>query len=127
MKRLATAAAAAILFTVPAHAGVFGNWASEKNERGEWITVSIYPCEGKVCGKITKIHASDQTDAGKVMITGMNDKGGGRFGGGKIYAPDSRKWYNSKMHLTGGRLKVSGCALGGMVCRSQTWTRQGPN
>jgi len=44
---------------------------------------------------------------------------------GKIYAPDTKKWYKSKMTLQADdKLKVSGCVLGGVICRSQVWTRQ---
>ena len=51
----------------------------------------------------------------------MAADGGGKYSGGKIWAPDRDKTYRSKMELSGDRLKVSGCV--GPICRGQTWAR----
>ena len=53
----------------------------------------------------------------------MAAKGGGAYGGGKVWAPDRDKTYNSKMQLSGDSLAVSGCVLGGIICRASDWTR----
>jgi len=54
----------------------------------------------------------------------MLPQGGGDYGRGKIWAPDRDKTYASRMHLEGDRLSVSGCILGGAICRDGgTWRR----
>ena len=42
---------------------------------------------------------------------------------GTITDPDSDKTYNGKASVTGSALKMSGCVLGGLICKSQTWTK----
>jgi len=33
------------------------------------------------------------------------------------------KTYSGKAKVTSARLELSGCVLGGLICRSQTWTK----
>ena len=51
----------------------------------------------------------------------MTAEGNGAYSGGKIWAPDREKTYNSNMELSGRNLEVSGCVL--VICRAQSWTR----
>ena len=51
----------------------------------------------------------------------MKASGDGTYSGGKIWAPDRDKTYNSKMALSGDTLTVSGCVIG--ICRDQDWQR----
>lgn len=111
------------VIAISAHASPVGLWKSEVNKDGRWIEIDIFTCGQEVCGKVAKIYNGPQDDLSKVMIKGMVHQGDGKFSGGKIYAPDTRKWYTSKMQLKGNRLKVSGCVMGGLVCRSQNWIR----
>ena len=110
---------------VHAEGEVLGKWNTEKSEEGAWLTVDIQPCGDKLCGTIVDAHeVKDASIVGTEMIKGMQQKTDTAFGKGKIYAPDTKKWYKSKMKLKDtDTLKVSGCVLGGVICRSQTWTR----
>ena len=52
----------------------------------------------------------------------MKSKGNGKYGGGKIWAPDRDKTYSSKLVLSGDQLQVKGCIL--IICRDGgTWQR----
>ena len=43
---------------------------------------------------------------------------------GRILDPNTGSTYDSTISLKGGdRLRVQGCAFGGMFCGGQTWTR----
>ncbi len=53
----------------------------------------------------------------------MVANGDGSYGNGKVWAPDRDKTYKSKMQLAGDRLSVSGCVLGGVICRASDWQR----
>ena len=108
-----------------AEGDVVGKWTTEKSEEGAWLTVDIQPCGDKLCGTIVDAHeVKDMSIVGTEMIKDMQPKTETSFAKGKIYAPDTEKWYKSKMKLKGtDTLKVSGCVLGGVICRSQTWTR----
>lgn len=109
---------------VHAEGELTGLWNTEKSDEGAWLTVDIQPCGDRLCGTIVEAHeAKDASIVGTEMIKGMKKKSDTAYSKGKIYAPDTKKWYKSKMKLKDGSLKVSGCILGGVICRSQTWTR----
>jgi len=114
------------LVPLAAFADITGNWMSEKNDEGKQISVEIYICGEQICGKITDVHNSDNTSIiGTEIIEGMNKKSDTRYSGGRIYAPDTEKWYKSKIKVKDqDTLKVSGCVAGGIICRGQIWTRQ---
>ncbi|MBN8187673.1 MAG: DUF2147 domain-containing protein [Salipiger thiooxidans] len=105
---------------------VEGVWKTQGDDNGNYALVSIAPCGSEICGTLGKgfDRAGSEIrspNIGRQMIWGMKPKGGGSYGGGKIWAPDRDKTYNSRMQLTGNSLKVEGCVLG--ICRGQVWTR----
>ena len=102
---------------------VEGVWASPVNDDGASIEVTIAPCGAEFCGVITKVKGGDQSSQGERMLWGMKAAGGGSYSGGKVWAPDDDKTYRGKLALSGNSLKISGCVLGGAVCRGETFTR----
>ena len=129
MKTITTALAALVLSAGAAFASdpVEGMWRTEPGDSGGYLHVSVHGCGNAICGVISKaINAQGEVNAtyehlDKRMIWDMRAEGGGRYGGGKIWAPDRGKTYKSKMSLDGDRLTVEGCVA--FVCRAQTWTR----
>ena len=124
----AMAAAIAIVVAGPAFAAdpVLGTYKTEPGDTGSFAHVELYDCDTQICGVIRKaFNASGQQiksdNVGKRMIWAMQSQGSGKYGKGKIWAPDRDKTYNSKMELSGSTLKVSGCMIG--ICRAQTWSR----
>lgn len=124
MKKLMTVAAMAVTLASGASADpVDGVWRSQPTDDGAYITVTMGECGANICGTIRSVHGGgDNSIAGKRIIWNMQPRGGGEYRGGKIWAPDQDKTYNSRMTLSGNTLRVSGCVLG--ICRSQNWTRQ---
>ena len=105
---------------------VVGTWKTQPDDNGNYGLVSIKTCGAEICGTLGQGYDSSgkqvsSPNIGKRMIWAMKPQGGGQYSGGKIWAPDRDKTYNSKMSLSGSRLKVEGCVLG--ICRGQTWTR----
>lgn len=123
MKHLIIGAAAlAMSATLAAADPAAGTWKTEAGETGGYLHVNIAPCGADICGTIAKVVNNDnQSIVGKNIIWNMKSNGGGSYSGGKIWAPDTDKTYNSKMSLSGNSLKVQGCVLG--ICRGQTWSR----
>lgn len=127
MKKLAISAAVIFCTTSMALADpIVGTWKTEPGDDGNYGLVTISQCGEQICGILGQGYDSsgnevDSPNIGKRMIWDMNADGGGKYSGGKIWAPDRDKTYNSKMRLNGNSLKVSGCVLG--ICRSQNWTR----
>lgn len=112
--------------TVAQASNAIGVWITEKSDTGSSMAVEIFDCDGKLCGKAVDVFDAPNRDSvGLEIIKNMRIKSDTAFNKGRIYAPDTKKWYKSKMTLQGeDKLKVSGCVLGGVICRSQTWTRQ---
>ncbi|MEM9140409.1 MAG: DUF2147 domain-containing protein [Pseudomonadota bacterium] len=135
MRRFAMAAAAALMCTTAQADDVFGLWKSAVNDEGNFIHVEIGACTGdaaKVCGIIKDALNVDpaQTNVtrqaelkGKTIIANMVPDGPNEWDGGTIWAPDDDETYDSTMELKGNVLEVSGCVLGGIICRGQDWTR----
>lgn len=105
---------------------VLGTWKTQPGDDGAFGYVKVSACGGKICGVIARAFDSagqqvQSDNVGKRMIWDMAANGDGTYAGGKIWAPDRDKTYNSRMTLSGNRLEVKGCVLG--ICRGQTWTR----
>ncbi|WP_425040653.1 DUF2147 domain-containing protein [Primorskyibacter sp. S187A] len=120
--------AAALVFGAGAVAAdpVFGTWKTQPGDDGAYGLVTIKACGSEICGTLGKGFDKSGKEVkspniGKRMIWAMKSNGGGKYSGGKIWAPDRDKTYNSRMTLSGNALKVQGCVLG--ICRGQTWTR----
>ena len=106
---------------------VHGTWKTAADDNGNYGHIAVTNCGGKICGTLVKSFDSsgaalDTANTGRKIIWDMEAKGGGEYRGGKVYAPDRDKTYNSRMQLNGNTLSVSGCVLG--VCRDGgSWTR----
>ncbi len=128
MRKLALAVVA-ICLAGPALADpVEGVWKSKPDDNGKYGYVTIAPCGDKFCGTLTQAFDSSGAETtsdniGKQIVWDMVANGDGTYGGGKVWAPDRDKTYKSKMTLSGDSLSVSGCVMGGMICRASDWSR----
>jgi uncharacterized protein (DUF2147 family) len=124
-------AAALIALAVPAFAAdpAEGIWRTRPDDNGNFGHVEIASCGAKLCGTLIRAfdssgHEIDSPNIGRQIVWDMVADGEGSYRDGKIWAPDRDKTYRSKMELTGDTLSVSGCVLGGMICRASEWTRE---
>ncbi|OYX40982.1 MAG: imidazoleglycerol-phosphate dehydratase [Rhodobacterales bacterium 32-67-9] len=129
MKTLSLAAAA-VLFAGAAFAAdpVEGMWKTKPDDNGNYGYVQIAPCGAKLCGVLVKAFDPNGAEkpsenVGKQIVWDMVANGDGSYGNGKVWAPDRDKTYKSKMQLSGDNLSVSGCVLGGVICRASDWSR----
>ena len=107
---------------------VEGMWQTKPDDNGNFGFVEIKPCGAALCGTLVKAFDGAgkeiaSPNIGKKIVWDMVGKGGGAYGDGKVWAPDRDKTYNSKMDLKGDSLAVSGCVLGGLICRASDWRR----
>lgn len=128
MKSLALTAALMFAGSAVLADPVEGVWKTKPDDNGKFGHVQISPCGEKFCGVL--IEAFDETGApidspnvGKNIVWNMSANGDGTYGGGKVWAPDRDKTYTSRMSLSGSVLSVSGCVMGGLICRASDWTR----
>jgi uncharacterized protein (DUF2147 family) len=139
---LLRATSAAVLFAaslVPALAAdPAGTWLTEEGK----ATVRVADCGGALCGTIVALKEpndasgkpkidKNNVDAGKrnrpiigvQIVTGLKPDGANKWSG-QIYNPEDGKTYNLSVTLpTANTLKVQGCMLGGVLCKTNTWTR----
>jgi uncharacterized protein (DUF2147 family) len=91
-----------------------GIWMSEKKEG----KIRIEDCGGNLCGYAIEKNGAN---GAKVLI---NMKPRGEKWVGRIHDTRSGGTYDSTIALRGtDKLKVQGCAMGGMFCGGETWTR----
>ena len=99
---------------------ITGIWLRESGQS----KVRFAPCGGAICGNIVWLKPGADTPAkvGQRLFFDIKPTGPNTWSAN--YAnPDDGKTYAAKISLSGGTLTTKGCALGGMVCRSSTWTR----
>jgi len=112
----------AVMAAKPALADdVTGTWLRESGQS----KVKFGPCGGgAICGNLVWIKPGVDTPAkvGQRLFFDMKPTGPDTWSG-SYNNPDDNKTYAAKMSLSGGTLTTAGCAMGGMICRSSTWTR----
>lgn len=92
-----------------------GLWMSEKKEG----KIRIEDCNGNLCGYA--VDAKTGANGAKILI---NMKPSGDKWAGRINDTRSGGTYDSTIAMRGSdKLKVQGCAFGGMFCGGETWTR----
>ena len=95
-----------------------GIWQTEKKD-GKEGKVRIEQCGPNLCGY--SIDKKSNRNGEQVLI---NMRPGKDKWSGRIVDPSSGSTYDSTIALKGtDRLRVQGCAFGGMFCVGQTWTR----
>jgi uncharacterized protein (DUF2147 family) len=57
------------------------------------------------------------------IVLGMKPAGTDKWTG-QVYNAEDGKTYSGNLTFSGGNaLQLQGCALGGLVCKGQTWTK----
>lgn len=105
---------------------VEGLWQTQP-DGGGFAHVALAPCGPKLCGRVTRTFHLDGTEydtdlVGEYLVWDMLPVGGARYEG-KVFQPSTGRTFLGRAELTGDRLKMSGCVLGGLICKSQTWAR----
>lgn len=119
--RFTLALAGASLLATPALADdVTGTWLRDTGASH----VRFAPCGGALCGTIAWLKPGVETTAkiGQKIFYDMKPAGANAWSG-NAFNPEDGKTYTGKMTLAGGTLTTQGCALGGLICKSTTWTK----
>ena len=122
---------ASLLLASPAQAKadpVIGTWVNPKGT----VTVRTSRCGSAVCGTVISAAPSAQEKAraaGTERLVGTRIMSDFRPAGrgiwqGQAFIPDVGITVPATMTQIGrDRLQISGCALGGYMCKEQVWTR----
>lgn len=122
------AAAAAVMLTVTAAQAddITGVWVSPRSDTGSFLELELSPCGEAVCGVIVAVHdGGDPANVGKQMVWDMVLGDDGVYSDGEVWAPDDDKVYVGEMRLIDAdTLGLSGCVLGGLICRESAFVRK---
>lgn len=91
---------------------IVGNWLTKAGE-----TAAIAPCGGNKFCITLKTGKYAGTRIGSMAIVSGAYRG-------KITDPATEKTYSGRASIAGAVMKMSGCVLGGLFCKSQTWNRK---
>jgi uncharacterized protein (DUF2147 family) len=116
---------------------------------GTWLTgdkkgkVKIVNCGGAICGTLvwlqepndpethqpkTDKHNADASKQGRPLlgipiVLSMKPNGGEAWQG-QVYNAEDGSTYSGSFTMTGANsAQLKGCVMGGLICKSQTWTR----
>lgn len=105
-----------------------GTWVNPKGS----VKVKTGECGVNVCGWVVWANEQATADAraagvdklvGTLLLRDYRQVGTDQWQG-RVYVPDMGGTYFSRMNrLDGDRLKISGCILGGWICKSQVWQK----
>ncbi|THF56699.1 DUF2147 domain-containing protein [Ollibium composti] len=108
-RKAGMALAAILIMTGSALADpIEGNWKTQSGETASIAgggSFSITLKTGKYAGK---------------TIGSLRAAGDNKYAG-SITDPATDKTYSGKATISGATMKMSGCVLGGLICKSQTW------
>lgn len=112
----------------PASDGPVGFWLNPKRT----VKVATGPCGDRLCGWVVWADAKAIADAGESgvqnlvgteLLRSYRRTAPGQWRG-EVYVPDMGQIFTSKIaEIDRNTLKISGCILGGLLCRSQIWQR----
>jgi uncharacterized protein (DUF2147 family) len=116
---------------------------------GTWLTeagtsrIRIADCGGALCGNIVWMKEPIDPETGKpradknnpdaskrgrplmgvTIVIGMKPSGADKWSGQVYNAEDGKTYSGSITMVNASALKLEGCALAGLICKAQTWTR----
>lgn len=123
-----TVAAMLLAGAAPPQAGIEGVWQNANKT----VNLRLAPCGEALCA--TVIWATEQARAdarkgsgkelvGSRLLTGLRPTSPDTWRG-KVYVPDLDRHATATVRRTRpDQLRVSGCVLGGLICRTRDWQR----
>lgn len=107
-----------VLMSQFAYAGPNGNWYRPKTG----ATIKVFTCKGGLGMRVIK--SKSPKKVGKLIMCGAKPNGKNKWKG-SIKNLDDGKTYAGYVTLNSpNKLTLQGCALGGLICKSDAWTRQ---
>ena len=113
----------------PAQSPMYGVWLNHKGN----VKVETKPCGQYMCGTVVWASADalkEARDSGTDNLVGLqlmrqyHPSANGEWEG-SVFVPDLKRTFYSRLYrLSDDKIRISGCVLGGLICKYQTWTRQ---
>ena len=114
--------------TAQAAAPIEGLWTNPKHS----AVVRVAPCGDAYCGTVVRASEKAKANArkggtpnliGRQILTGLRPIGDGRYKG-KAFVPKRNLYATATVRqINANMMEVEGCALMGLICDEQRWTR----
>lgn len=108
--------------------GLQGEWRNTKNT----VHLRVRPCGSALCGIVTWAAPQQRADArkgsgneliGSVLLRDLRSSGKGTWSG-KVFVPDVNANASASVtQINNVLIRVSGCTLFGLACKTQHWHR----
>jgi len=127
MKRILTKAGVVLLVcatpsTASAQMTLEGKWANPKHS----VIVHVAPCGSALCGTVSWASANNRekgTTPGMRVLSDLRPAGDGIYKG-SAYEPKRDIHGSATVRQAGPNVMVvKGCAMWGLICKEQRWTR----
>lgn len=116
------ALAATVPVTASAQAALEGKW---RNPKGS-VVVNVAPCGDAYCGTVSWANAKNREKGatpGTRVLSDLKQAGDGVYKG-RAYEPKRNLRGSATVRQLGpDTMIVKGCVIGGLICKSQRWTR----
>lgn len=96
------------------------------------VHLELHPCGENICGEVVwatdtarkaALRFSDRELVGQQLFRDFK-QGEDRSARGKVFIPDlGLTFKGAARHLDSNTIKVKGCVVGNLICKSQVWTR----
>ncbi|MDA0187825.1 MAG: DUF2147 domain-containing protein [Proteobacteria bacterium] len=130
MRKLVGGAVALMMLAGAAAADpLIGDWRTAADDNGNSGIIRITQCGTSLCGTLVQSFDSagnpiQSENTGRQLIWDTNPTGEAGQYRGMLHSPDRGRDYRSRLALSGNALTVSGCVMGGAICREGgTWQR----
>ena len=106
---------------------VMSTAAQADSPNGTWLRakvgteISVYDCKEGLGMKVAK--AKKAGTVGKEIVCGAKAVSKTKWKGNLLNLEDGQKYSGHFELIDANTLKVSGCVLGGVVCKTEKWTR----
>lgn len=100
--------------------------AAAASPYGTWVRsstgakIEAFECDGGLGLKVTA--SSKPENVGQTIMCGAKKTGDNTYEG-SIKNLDDGQTYTGKVAIEGAQMNLSGCVLGGIICKTDTWTR----
>lgn len=106
----------ALAVTVAHAASPYGNWLRPTTGG----VVKVFKCKSGLGLRVIK--SKDKAKLNKIIMCGARKTGANSYAGSILNLEDG-KTYTGKVVIRGNKMDLSGCVLGAIFCKTETWQK----
>lgn len=120
LSQLMSATAWGLAFVLVSSTAAYAGSPNGTWKRSNGAHIKVFNCGGGIGMRVVK--SPSPKKVGKTIMCGAKKTGANKWQGSLLNLDDGQR-YSGYVKLSGNRLTLSGCVLGGLVCKNDTWSR----